>query len=42
MKAFRSTFLLAVVVFAVWGLVKVFDPAPEPISDAPPKLFVFE
>ncbi len=42
MKAFRSTFLLAVVVFAVWGLVKVFDPAPEPISDAPPQLFVFE
>jgi hypothetical protein len=42
MKAFRSTFLLAVVVFAVWGLVKVFDPTPEPISDAPPKLFVFE
>lgn len=42
MKAFRSTFLLAVAVFAVWGLVKVFDPAPVAVDDAPPQLFVFE
>ncbi len=42
MKGFRSTFLLAVVVFAVWGLVRVFDPAPDAIDDAPPQLFVFE
>ena len=42
MKAFRGTILLAVVVFAVWGLVKVFDPAPEVLPDSPPQLFVFE
>ncbi len=42
MKAFRSTFLLAVLVFVVWGLVRVFDPAPEVLDETPPRLFVFE